>query len=192
MSKPLNVLYIVPYVPNLIRVRPYNLIRSLAERGACVTVATLYTSERERQEAEDLRKLVTDVRAYPIGKLRSLWNAGLAVPSRTPFQAVYSWSPAFAQALVEMTAPKGVPAFDVVHVEHLRGALAYSRDAIEELILTGGHTPPLGPTNTPDRLAQSLRTLTDAIDESYRDPLDVAIERAAPRHPAPMPRPETA
>ena len=122
MSKPLNVLYVVPYVPNLIRVRPYNLIRSLAERGTCVTVATLYTNERERQEAADLRKLVTDVRAYPIGKLRSLWNAGLAVPTRTPFQAVYSWSPAFAQALVQMTAPDGAPAFDVVHVEHLRGA----------------------------------------------------------------------
>lgn len=75
-----------------------------------------------------------------------------------------------------------------VRMEHLRDALLYSRDAIEEMILTGGQ----GPTETPDRLAQSLRTLTDAIDESYRDPLDVAIERAAPSHPAPIPRPETA
>jgi hypothetical protein len=73
-----------------------------------------------------------------------------------------------------------------VRMEHLRDALLYSRDAIEEMILTGGQD------QTDGRLAQSLRNLTDAIDESYRDPLDVAIERATPMHPAPMPRPETA
>ena len=122
MKKPLNILFIVPYVPNLIRVRPYNLIRSLAERGHCVTVATLASSDRERQEAQELRQYVKDVRDFPISLPRSLINAGLALPSRTPFQAVYSWSPAFAQALVQMVAQQNGTAFDVIHVEHLRGA----------------------------------------------------------------------
>lgn len=120
--KPLNILYIVPYVPNLIRVRPYNLIRSLAERGHCVTVATLYGSEHERKDAEELRQHVTGVHAYPITLARSLMNAVLAIPRRVPFQSVYAWSPAFAQALVELAARENGKAFDVVHVEHLRGA----------------------------------------------------------------------
>ncbi len=117
MDQPLNILYVVPYVPNLIRVRPYNLIRNLAERGHCVTVATLYTSERERLEAEKLRAFVSGMRTFPMPTLRSLANAAMALPSRVPLQAVYAWNVAFAQALAEMA-----PSFDVVHVEHLRGA----------------------------------------------------------------------
>jgi hypothetical protein len=29
----MDILYVVPYVPNLIRVRPYNLIRHLSDAG---------------------------------------------------------------------------------------------------------------------------------------------------------------
>ena len=61
-----------------------------------------------------------------------------------------------------------------VRMEHLRDALVYSRDAIEEMILTHGETP--GAT---DRLSRGLRNLTDAIDESYADPLDTQIAALA-------------
>jgi len=61
-----------------------------------------------------------------------------------------------------------------VRMEHLRDALIYSRDAIEELILTHGEAP-----GTTDRLARGLRNLTDAIDESYSDPLDTRISSLA-------------
>ncbi len=62
-----------------------------------------------------------------------------------------------------------------VRMEHLRDALIYSRDAIEEMILTHGEAP-----GTTDRLARGLRNLTDAIDESYADPLDTKIAALAP------------
>jgi hypothetical protein len=61
-----------------------------------------------------------------------------------------------------------------VRMEHLRDALIYSRDAIEEMVLTHGEAP-----GTTDRLARGLRNLTDAIDESYSDPLDVKISALA-------------
>ena len=61
-----------------------------------------------------------------------------------------------------------------VRMEHLRDALVYSRDAIEEMILTHGEAP-----GTTDRLARGLRNLTDAIDESYADPLDTKIAALA-------------
>ncbi len=48
----MNILYIVPYTPNLIRVRPYILIRGLVARGHTVTFATLWSSP---QEQADLR-----------------------------------------------------------------------------------------------------------------------------------------
>jgi hypothetical protein len=59
-------------------------------------------------------------------------------------------------------------------MEHLRDALIYSRDAIEEMVLTHGEAP-----GTTDRLARGLRNLTDAIDESYSDPLDTQISALA-------------
>jgi hypothetical protein len=61
-----------------------------------------------------------------------------------------------------------------VRMEHLRDALIYSRDAIEEMVLTHGEAP-----GTTDRLARGLRNLTDAIDESYSDPLDTKISALA-------------
>jgi hypothetical protein len=61
-----------------------------------------------------------------------------------------------------------------VRMEHLRDALIYSRDAIEEMVLTHGEAP-----GTTDRLARGLRNLTDAIDESYADPLDTKISALA-------------
>ncbi len=117
--RPLNILFIAPYVPNLIRVRPYNLIRAISERGHRVTVAALYTSERERQDAEKLREVCHAVHAYPISLVRSLWNCVRALPTRSPLQSVYSWSPQFAAILEKMVQKD---AFDVIHVEHLRGA----------------------------------------------------------------------
>ena len=47
----MNILYIVPYIPNPIRVRPYSLIRFLVERGHAITLAALASEE---QELEDL------------------------------------------------------------------------------------------------------------------------------------------
>ncbi len=45
----MKILFIVPYVPDLIRVRPYNLIRYLSQLGNEVTVLTLWTNEQEKR-----------------------------------------------------------------------------------------------------------------------------------------------
>ena len=50
----MNVLNTVPYVPNLIRVRPYQLIRGLGRLGHRVTLATLWSSAEEREDLEGL------------------------------------------------------------------------------------------------------------------------------------------
>jgi glycosyltransferase involved in cell wall biosynthesis len=47
-----------------------------------------------------------------------------ALPGDVPLQAVYCWHPMVTRMLRELVAsPEGRPPFDVVHVEHLRGAL---------------------------------------------------------------------
>lgn len=112
----MDVLFVVPYAPNLVRTRPYNFIRYLTERGNRVTVLTLWTNEREQEDLAQLENLVHRVWALPMPLWRSMWNCVLALPGDQPLQSVYSWQPELMAFL------NGDVHFDVVHVEHLRGS----------------------------------------------------------------------
>lgn len=114
----MRVLYIVPYVPNLISVRPYNLIRALSQQGHDVTVRTLWTTPQEKADADKLRAICHDVQAQHMPRLRSYVNMLRALPSRIPLQSVYSWQPSLVNDLNGRTHKQ----FDIIHVEHLRGA----------------------------------------------------------------------
>ena len=115
----MNILFTVPYAPTLIRVRPYNLVRALARRGHRVTLATLWETEAERAALGELKAQGFEVMAERLSPARKGWNLLGALPGRTPLQAAYCWQPALARAIA---ARLGADRFDVVHVEHLRGA----------------------------------------------------------------------
>ncbi len=115
----MKILFVVPYVPDLIRVRPYNLITHLAGRGNEITLVTLYSSEDEKAELAQLKEACAAIHAFPLTRSRSLLNSLLALPSALPLQSVYCWQPAMAAELRQLA---GSCRFDVVHVEHLRGA----------------------------------------------------------------------
>jgi sugar transferase (PEP-CTERM/EpsH1 system associated) len=122
-EKPLRILFIVPYPPSLIRVRAYNLIRQLTGLGHEVTVVTLYSDTAEKSDVDHLAAYCHRIIGLPLPKWRSLWNCLKALPTKKPLQAVYCWQPALARRLAELVRPTGKgTAFDVVHVEHLRGA----------------------------------------------------------------------
>jgi glycosyltransferase involved in cell wall biosynthesis len=116
----MKIAFVVPYVPNLIRTRPYNLICNLAALGHEVTVFTLGHGAQDRDDVEALRSKVARVvyREHPLWY--SLWNSLMKVPSRRPLQTVYSWNPRLAKQLASLLSVPGT--FDVVHVEHLRGS----------------------------------------------------------------------
>lgn len=118
----MNVLFIVPYVPNLVRVRPYNLIRSLAHRGHQVTVVAVASSPAELAGLDDLKGICAGVYGRSLPTWRSLINSAAALPSGQPLQAWYAWSPEVARQIETLVAGgNGSAPFDVVHVEHLRG-----------------------------------------------------------------------
>jgi glycosyltransferase involved in cell wall biosynthesis len=118
----MDVLFIVPYVPNQIRSRSYNLIRFLAGRGNRVTLATLWTDEQEKQELRDIQQVCQEIYALPMPAWRSLLNCVAALPTARPLQTAYSWNPKLADKASQLAAGgNGRGKFDVVHVEHLRG-----------------------------------------------------------------------
>jgi glycosyltransferase involved in cell wall biosynthesis len=118
----MKIAFIIPYVPNQIRTRSYNLINHVARLGHDVTLFTLGSSSDDFSDAEHLRAVCKDVHYHIQPTWRSLLNCVLALPSRKPLQSVYSWNPGLAEQLRSILRNGGGKTFDVVHVEHLRGS----------------------------------------------------------------------
>ncbi|HRO23025.1 MAG TPA: glycosyltransferase [Promineifilum sp.] len=133
----MRVLFLVPYMPNAIRTRPYNLIRSLARNGHEITVLTLTQDAAEVADADMLRVEGIRVVARPLSRLRSLANSTAALVGREPLQAAYCWQSTLA---TDLSALLQSEIFDVVHVEHLRGA-RYGLRAKADLATLGLRTP---------------------------------------------------
>ena len=119
----MNVLFVVPYIPSLIRVRSFNFIRGIAAQGHRVTLVALYASERELDDVEAVKPYCQDIHTFHVLRLRSLLNCAVALPSKTPLQYVYSWTPETARQIVALINSRHESnRFDIVHIEHLRGA----------------------------------------------------------------------
>lgn len=116
----MRLLFVSPYIPSLIRVRPYNFLRSLARRGNQVTLLALQPPGDNAEALSELQTLCEDFQIVPHSRRRTLQNGLQALPTRMPIQAAYSRSPAFAALARQIMAQTH---FDAIHVEHLRGAV---------------------------------------------------------------------
>jgi sugar transferase (PEP-CTERM/EpsH1 system associated) len=115
----MRILFVVPYAPTPIRTRPYNLVRGLARRGHAVTLGTLYENPAEQAALCELQREGITLIAQPLARARVARNMLAAIPRGGPLQAAYAWHPALAAQLQEAASAS---LFDVIHVEHLRGA----------------------------------------------------------------------
>jgi sugar transferase (PEP-CTERM/EpsH1 system associated) len=116
----MRILFVSPYIPSLVRVRPYNLLRALARRGHQVTLLALQPPGDEGEALAELRQSCAAVHIVPHSRSQTLLNGLLALPTGFPVQAAYSRSGAFNRVAHEVLK---AAAFDVAHVEHLRGAV---------------------------------------------------------------------
>lgn len=118
----LCVLFVAPYVPSPIRVRPYNLLRALAARGHNVHLICPVSSATDQAELAALQPFCTGT-AVPLSRVDRARAYLRAVPQPLPLQAAHCLTPAFVQAVRTAIA---TGAYDVVHIEHLRAAaIAY-------------------------------------------------------------------
>lgn len=115
----MNILFVTPYVPNQIRVRPFQLLRALVARGHAITLATLWSDEEERAALLPLANAGVQIVAERLPLWRSLGNSLLALPTSTPLQANYCWQPRLARQIARLLSQNH---YDLAHVEHLRGA----------------------------------------------------------------------
>jgi len=119
----MKIAYIVPYVPNKIRTRPYNLINHLSKLGHDVVLFTLGSGESDFADAEHMKTVCKQVHYCVQPTWRSLLNCVVASASQKPLQSVYSWNQGFAKQLKNIIELRDeASGFDVIHVEHLRGS----------------------------------------------------------------------
>lgn len=135
----MRILFVVPYAPTLIRTRPYNLLRALSARGHALTLATVWETEPERQALAAFAETGVCLLARPLTRAQLARNAVQALLGPNPLQSRYCWAPALAHLIAETLASAPEP-FDVVHVEHLRGA-DYGLHAQQQLRRLGYRTP---------------------------------------------------
>ncbi len=115
----MRILFIVPYTPTPIRTRPYNLLRGLVQRRHELTLATLWQNAAEVAALRQWQELGVRVIAEPLPRWRSLLNVAGALPGGAPLQASFCWHDGLARRI---SAELDGGGYDVVHVEHLRGA----------------------------------------------------------------------
>jgi polysaccharide biosynthesis protein PslH len=118
----MKIAFIVPYVPNQVRTRSYNLVTYLSRLGHEVDVFTVGSGKVDLADAEALKARCQNVYFYEQPVWRSLFNSALAVPSSKPLQAVYSRQPELVRRLDDIFGRDGHSGYEVVHVEHLRGS----------------------------------------------------------------------
>ena len=114
----MRILFITPYVPSLIRVRPFNFIKQLSRRHEIMLVS-IVQGEKDAAAVDQVREYCEKVYAFRLSKARSLASCCRRLLSRTPLQAAYTDLPS-ARTFVSRMAERGI--FDLLHVEHIRGA----------------------------------------------------------------------
>ncbi|HET9920379.1 MAG TPA: glycosyltransferase [Ktedonobacteraceae bacterium] len=113
----MRILFGTPYPPSRIRVRSYGFLAQL-RLAHDVTIITQCASEQEMADVELLRQQGFEVVVVSEKKTRALLRCGLALPTSQPLQVAYARSSRFTQAVQHLCQQR---AFDVIHVEHLRG-----------------------------------------------------------------------
>lgn len=121
----MRVLFLSPYLPSRVRVRPYSWIQSLVQLGHEVHLVALAPPDDQLAADAELCRLCSDFDVFPLTRRQTLANTARALPHRdTPLQLAYSRHEA-AERHVATLAATG--RYDVVHVEHLRGVALASR-----------------------------------------------------------------
>ena len=116
----MRILFIAPYIPSLVRVRPYNFIHTMYTRGHEVTLLALVPPGENEGALVELQKWCRAIHTVPHSRNQILVNGVRGLLSSLPLQAYYSYSPAFVDKLQQVLSESS---FDVAHVEHLRGAI---------------------------------------------------------------------
>ncbi len=114
----LNILFVTPYRPDIVRVRPYQFIRHLSKLGHKVTLV-YYDSPDKLIPGDELKSICQNIYAFPLTKLRAIVNCSFCILTKKPLQAAYGFNEKMANQLSDLILNEK-SSFDLIHFEHLR------------------------------------------------------------------------
>ena len=112
----MRILYVTPYVPSRIRVRPFNLIKQLAKTHD-IALVSLVADDYERELIKDIEPYCASVDLVELPKWSAYARCLLALPTAMPLRVAYYRSPAFAQRIKEVVSRQKI---DVAHGELIK------------------------------------------------------------------------
>lgn len=112
----MRILFVTPYVPSRIRVRPFHLIKSLSTKHE-ISLVSLLCDEYERELVQDIAKYCASVDLIPLPKWQAYVNCLMALPTLMPLRVAYYQSPAFADCIRRVIHDRNI---DVVHGELIK------------------------------------------------------------------------
>jgi sugar transferase (PEP-CTERM/EpsH1 system associated) len=115
----MKLLFVTPYVPSQIRVRPFNFLRQMATHHQITLLCAV--SQGERGDLEAVGPLCHRTEAVPLRRRGCLRGCVRAATRREPLQSGFCRTPDMVHRL---RAVLSEDSFDVVHVEHLRAGWA--------------------------------------------------------------------
>jgi len=115
--KKLKILFVAPYIPSRIRVRPYHFIKGLSKRGHSVTFIGMAGPYANREAIEDLTKYCEEIRIFRKSKMHSYCHCLLNLVGGMPLQSAYCFSAKMKRGIEEITLNSN---FDILQIEHIR------------------------------------------------------------------------
>lgn len=116
MFSVVRILFVTPYVPSRIRVRPFNLIKSLSAKHD-ISLVSLLVQQYEQELAKDIEDYCVSVDLVHLPKWQAYTNCLQALPTLTPLRVAYYRSSAFVQRIKEVIDRQEI---DVVHGELIK------------------------------------------------------------------------
>ena len=114
----MRVLYVTPYVPSRIRVRPYQLIKVLS-RTHEILLVSLLCDDYEREMVEDIAQYCVSVDLISLPKWRAYANCLKALPTQMPLRVAYYQSSSFVKLLQQVIRDHKI---EVIHGELIKVA----------------------------------------------------------------------
>lgn len=113
----MRILFVTPYVPSPVRIRPYAFIRELAVRGHEVALVCLVQPAWEEKYVDDVARYCRAVHPVYLDRLGPYWNCLASLPTGTPLSVAYCRSRR-ARELVWRLAESDH--CDLIHTEFVR------------------------------------------------------------------------
>ncbi len=123
----MRIVFVTPYVPSRIRVRPFNLIKLLSKTHE-IALVSLVVDDYERALVRDIEQYCVSVDLVELPKWQAYTRCLLALPTTMPLRVAYYRSPAFARRIKEVISRQKI---DVVHGELIKVVPAL-KSAIED------------------------------------------------------------